>query len=288
MTRPREDAARPSKLAVTKMLAEAETRRRRAVRYSLAGLLVPLVVGGALLAFVVVQVGQKLREKHDLDEQIKVEGAEVTRLRAEKAKLEEDKAAIVQKVDEIKTFAAQAKANDGSAQALADTIQNAIASDPAVKNAIASDPAAAQATPRVYIQIPDESQRPKADEISGGLRRLNYVVKPYQVRQGPKAKTDVRYYRPEDLDAANKVAAVLRAARMPAVTVTKFEGAVNPGTLEVWFPPGLATEAQETPAGPDIKGKVEEAVKQQRQDGARQDARQQDAKRPLLKRQQPQ
>jgi cell division protein FtsB len=234
MTQEAGGAARPSKMAITRLLAEAETKRRRVVMYSLTGLLLPLVVGGALLAYTAVEVNRKLKEKSDLDEQIKSEKAEVDRLRQEKAELQSDKTALALTVGKIQNDVHDAAQKGVAPQTLERTILGTIAANPTVE----------QSTPRVFIQLNDEKQTRKAEQVGGALRKLGYLVQPFQTKAGPKDNTEVRYYRPEDLDAANKVAEILSGAKLPNVKVRKLDGAARPGTLEVWFPPAPADSAQ--------------------------------------------
>jgi hypothetical protein len=277
MTQEAGGAARPSKMAITRLLAEAETKRRRVVMYSLTGLLLPLLVGGALLAYTAVEVNRKLKEKNDLDEQIKSERAEVDKLRQEKSELQSDKTALALTVGKIQNDVRDATQKGEAAPALERMILGTIAANPTVE----------QATPRVFIQLSNESQTRKAEQVGGALRKLGYLVQPFQTKAGPKDNTEVRYYRPEDLDAANKVAEILSGAKLPGVKVRKLDGAVRPGTVEVWFPPDAGQDAQQTtPARTDLKGKLEEAVKQQqqKQDYKPQDAKQQDVKRQEVKR----
>jgi cell division protein FtsB len=192
-------------MAITRLLAEAETKRRRVVMYSLTGLLLPLLVGGALLAYTAVEVNRKLKEKNNLDEQIKSERAEVDKLRQEKSELQSDKTALALTVGKIQNDVRDATQKGEAAPALERMILGTIAANPTVE----------QATPRVFIQLSNESQTRKAEQVGGALRKLGYLVQPFQTKAGPKDNTEVRYYRPEDLDAANKVAEILSGAKLP-------------------------------------------------------------------------
>lgn len=221
---------RPSKLAITKMLAEVEARRSRAVRYSLFGLLLPLAVGAALLVYIVVTVGRKLEENRRLDGEIAAKLEEIESLKQQKATLESGKASLAGTVKAVEATVSEAARNGESAKEVAEKVQQAIAANPNV----------AEAAPFVFIQIHDEAQRKQeATRATEALRRAGFDVRGVErVASANLAATEVRYFRPEDKPLAERAAAALKDAKLPNAGpgLTK-DPTAKPGQIELWFAP---------------------------------------------------
>lgn len=218
MTRERGGVATPSKLAITKALAEAETRRKRAIRYSLLALLLPLTAGAGLLGYTFYKVRQNLL----LNEQLV---ANNNKLLDEEKRLKASVNDLAAVLNEFSKSASEAKGEE-QLKALQSKILNTVESSASV----------AVAAPRVFIHYTSEGQRPKAGEVARALRALGYVVPDLErVARAPRS-TDVRYFRAEDKDAAGRVAGVLRDAGLPNVTTNRLAAKAAPGQLEVWFP----------------------------------------------------
>lgn len=79
--------AKPSKIAITKMLAEAEVARRRALKPWLLALLLPMVVGAALISYTAVRVRlARIEELDRVEREKKAAIEELDRKIAEKNK----------------------------------------------------------------------------------------------------------------------------------------------------------------------------------------------------------
>lgn len=240
MTEERQAPDEPSKLAITQLLAEVEVRRARSVRYSLLGLLLPLVAGAALLFYAFQTVRQKLEEKTQLDGEIATARGEIVSLKKRSAELESEKASLAGTVKAVEYAAGEAAQNNLSSKALEAVIRQAIASNPRV----------AEAAPFVFIHINDEPQRgQEVRAASDALKRAGFDVRgietipPFNV-----PATEVRYFRREDKALADKAVAALNNAKLPNAGANLSQDLdASPGRLELWFAP---SPAQADPAKP--------------------------------------
>jgi hypothetical protein len=206
---------KPSKVAITKLLAEAEVARRRSLRPWLLAFLLPLLAGAALIAFSSYEVYVRLQLIKSQNEQIK----------ANNATIEEQKKAIA--------------ANEEKTQGLTAAINNV--TDPTAKqqiiNTIASNPTVAATTPRVFIQIHDEEQRKKAADVAQSLKNSGFIVPGIERRPEKVDGNQVKYFRQEDKDAAVKVAAVIAGRGVADAKPVLAGGNAPPGQIEIWFAP---------------------------------------------------
>lgn len=109
-------------------------------------------------------------------------------------------------------------------------------------SAAANSPAAPdrRAAP-VYLQIADERQRPAARGVQAFLRSQGYNAPGIERvgQKAPKDVTQVRYFDPADVMAAEGVAALLQSRYGIAATPAHISiDQALPGQLEVWFTPG--------------------------------------------------
>ena len=92
---------------------------------------------------------------------------------------------------------------------------------------------------RVYLQIFDEKQREKAQEIQTKLRQEGFLVPGIEnvSEKVPKSvkRTDVRFFNDSDADVANHVKDILIRNGFPTVDVLHPKIKANPRTLEIWF-----------------------------------------------------
>lgn len=211
--------ATPSKFAITKALAEAEVKRKRAIRYSLVALLLPLAVGAGLLAYTFYQVNRNLNDLNKLRADKQVLKGEVEELLRKKNQAQADYDALHQAVED-------ASRKGESAKAVVEQAQQA-----------AANPSTAAVTPRVFIQFNSDGQNDKVREVSDALRRLNFVVPPSEKVSAASAPqtTEVRYYLDGDKDSASAVVGILSRAGLNDAKARQLRGKVRPGTLEVWF-----------------------------------------------------
>jgi hypothetical protein len=100
-------------------------------------------------------------------------------------------------------------------------------------------PAAAELTPRVYVQIPDNAQRDIAAKAQSILRDAGYLA-PGIERVGTKAPavTELRYFLPAEQSLADTISGQLKAAGIdaPSRFVSGFENAnIRQHHFELWF-----------------------------------------------------
>ena len=224
---------KPSKIAITKMLAEAEVARRRALKPWLLALLLPVLLGAALIGFSSYAVSVRLAKIKDLDREI-----------AEKEKLIKER---------DKTIAAQnAQAENltnGLNRAFVQLDKNPEAKQEVI-NALTSNQTAAATTPRVFIQIHDEEQRAKAHDVAQALKGSGLIVPGIERRPEKVAFNQVKYFRQEDNDAAHKAAAIMAGQGFADAKSVFVDGLkAPPGQLEVWFAPATQTPTP-TPTAP--------------------------------------
>lgn len=101
------------------------------------------------------------------------------------------------------------------------------------KSLIAS--AVQQLPARVYLQIHDEAQRPKAKEIQGLLRQQGLLAPGIESVSPQVKETTVRYFNDSDAATANKVKQLLVKNGFPNTVVQQLRIKANPGTIEIWF-----------------------------------------------------
>jgi hypothetical protein len=212
--------AKPSKVAITKLLAEAEVARRRAIKPWLLAFLLPLLIGAALIAFSSHAVYVRLQKIKQLDQVI----ADREKTIREKDKTIADKDAEKQN---LTTGLNTALSKITSPEAKQEVI-----------NTIASNPTVAATTPRVFIQIHDEEQRKQADAIALALKSAGFIVPGIEKRADVKVDgNQVKYFRQEDKGIADNAAGVLTGQGVTGIRTVLAGGKVPPGQIEVCFAP---------------------------------------------------
>ena len=229
--------ARPSTVAITKMLAEAEVARRRALRPWLLATLLPLLLGGALLAFTSYAVAKRLRQITELDGKI-----------ADKQKDIEEKDRLIAEKEQALAAKSQviAKVYEDNPEARAEII-----------SAIEANPAAAATTPRVFIHYPEPGQKGLADRARGAVRGLGYIVGNSELVAAARVNAEVRYFFADDRPAAEKVSGVLSGQGLNLSPVLRNAPGAKPGLIEVWLP--AAAAAASTQATHDRPTRVDAA-----------------------------
>ena len=112
-----------------------------------------------------------------------------------------------------------------------------------------SPPALAAAQPsgpvRVFIHVTDLAQRPAVDRIRSELSGLNVAVPPVRFVRNAPGRTELRCLKQADCAAASRIAHDLTQALRTPVTLVdmsrtyEHDGAVRPGSLELWVAPGV-------------------------------------------------
>lgn len=106
---------------------------------------------------------------------------------------------------------------------------------------LASDPSVAAATPGVYIHISDEGQRARAREVAQALKVAGCIVPGVELRPERVRDNQVRYFRPEEKEVADKVSGILGEQRVAGARPSPVGGfKVPPGQIEVRFAPRAA------------------------------------------------
>jgi len=107
-----------------------------------------------------------------------------------------------------------------------------------------SNPQAQQLHPRIYVQINDESQREKANQIANLLQKQNFIIPGIENVGNTKgittAKTDVRYYtnNPDWTSDINKIKEVLKQSGITPIDrelKDSSPGKIRPRHYELWF-----------------------------------------------------
>jgi hypothetical protein len=98
----------------------------------------------------------------------------------------------------------------------------------------------ASAKPRVYIQIQNDGQRRGADRAIQALKDAQFFVPPIQTLQTGPDETEVRYFRKDEREEAERVARILTNASIAnagAKLVAGYENSkrIRPRHYEVWF-----------------------------------------------------
>jgi hypothetical protein len=109
--------------------------------------------------------------------------------------------------------------------------------------AAAEATARARLSPRVYMHVQNDDDRPAVRKLSDLLEKQGVVVPGIQ-QVGSKAPKDtqLRYFRKTEKDEAQRIASILGSAAV-RVTVNYISGyedsnAIRPMHFEIWFSPG--------------------------------------------------
>ena len=109
--------------------------------------------------------------------------------------------------------------------------------------AIQKDPSIEKVLARVYIQsTPADKER--ATVVQNSLRKAGFVVPGIDTRPDPVRRTQVRFFRPDEIPQANKIADVLKGLGEQVMKPQPVAGAerVRPNTFEVWLSPAAVPQ----------------------------------------------
>lgn len=226
-------AVKPSKLTITKLLAEAEVARRHSLKPWLLALLLPLLLGAALIVFSSYAVSVRLATINDLDRQTMEKSARIAELD-----------------DEIKRKNAELASETSAKQSYETALKEALPEIQSAEKrqevvaALATNPAITAAPPRVFIQIYDEVQRGKANEVAQSLKGSGFNVPGIEPRPEIVSSNLVKYFRQEDSGTAEQVADILKSRGVAGVKTVLVGGyKAAPGQIEIWFAPAKPTPA---------------------------------------------
>ncbi|HUL12940.1 MAG TPA: hypothetical protein VLU73_12335 [Methylococcaceae bacterium] len=107
----------------------------------------------------------------------------------------------------------------------------------AVPNGMSSQPQGL-----IYIQIRNDGQSNRAEEIRAVLKKSGFVVPGIETLTTGPTTTEVRYFRKADEGQATRIADLLKDKKVPNVVtkyIGRFEGSnrIRPGQVEIWFAP---------------------------------------------------
>ena len=177
-------------------------------------------------------------------------GTIISSKRAELMELEAQGSRALEKVDEATKQVAALEVRLSELRQREQALNSALSQLPraqlemAVGNAWESKTPPALWVPRAYLHIVDAEDRAWANEISRRLREQGVIVPgiEYVATARNLRRTDVRYYRKADRDAAQAIVAQLDAMGIPAVLnyLSQYENndTVRPRNFEIWFTAG--------------------------------------------------
>jgi hypothetical protein len=96
---------------------------------------------------------------------------------------------------------------------------------------------------RIYIQIQDAQQRTRAEQIEKALEAQKFIVPGIErLKTGPRTGAEVRYFRTEEKDEADRIVNVLQDLQVQgaqAKYIPGYEGStkIRPKHYEIWFAP---------------------------------------------------
>ncbi len=95
---------------------------------------------------------------------------------------------------------------------------------------------------RIFLQIRDDRQRHAAGKIQEMLAANNYLVPGIETLANGPSATEVRYFRNNEADQAQKIADLLLKEKIPGVSTKYIAGFENSksipnGQFEIWFAP---------------------------------------------------
>lgn len=215
----------PSKIAITKMLAEIESTRKHATKRWRLALLLPLVVGMALIGFTAREVRKNLKQRDELVAQKGMLEEDIVKLEARKAELTADNDEKALKIQQIGNVVQEAE-EQGVAVRSVERIRNIIGPSSTVE----------KATPRVVIHIHTEDQQTNAAHVIQALKSAGYVVP--EIERSPEKVNgnEVRFFRQEDRETAQRVADILtKHGVKDAKLVLPLEHGGPTGQIEVWL-----------------------------------------------------
>jgi len=199
---------------IESLLSAIELKRKRSAKYTWIGLLLPIILGIALITVSVIQVRTRLKQIEYLDEQIAKKQSEALEKEAQIAELDRRLQGYSQLVNENPTI-----------------LKSAI-------TAIESNSTIAEAIPRIYLIVPDDQHVRTAQIIKSQLQKDGYIVPQIKRRTKLRPNTEIRYFLEGDRQMAETIFASLRKIKINDAE-TKFiplESA-KPGEIEIWLSP---------------------------------------------------
>jgi len=117
-------------------------------------------------------------------------------------------------------------------------------------------------SPMVFLQILDNKQRDGANGVSAMLKKNGFKVQGVELVRVPVSlkQTEVKYFRPEYADEAQKIVSLLKQQGIQATTIALKAAA---GQIEVWF----SLDAFPADTNPSLSGSSESASLAKAADG---------------------
>lgn len=222
-------------------LATLEKRAQAARTISIAITVVTITLAAITLFFTIREVKERINQENATLERVKKERADAE-IQRDSAKKELE--VIQSKLDLYRTAVGQ----------LPEERREAL-----LKNAEEEISRTAPGSPKVYLQIVDDNQRGQAQAILEMLKRNGFKVQGIEwvrVQVSGLNQTQVRYFRQEHSDEAQKIVALLRQARVQDPIAMHVSLNAPPNQIEVWFS-ATAFSTPERPTQPDsVPGQV--------------------------------
>jgi hypothetical protein len=225
--------------------ARAAGRLRRLVRTLMivSLLTVLLAVGAGLLAILAHRESQKAVQQASLAEEAR-EGEARQRIKAEQA-LNAAQSALA--AAQLARESTPDQPTPAGVTDLLDKAQTDYAAAQRVREAPptkqASPSAAAGLPTRIYLQIQDTGQLPRAQQIEKALEDQKFIVPGIEtLKTGPTTGAEVRFFREGESGEANRIADILRSLQVQgaqAKYIPGYEGStkIRPRHFEIWFAP---------------------------------------------------
>ena len=216
---------KPSKIVITEMLAAIESTRKHATKRWQVALILPLVAGAALIGYTAYEVRKNLKQRDELVAEQTTLKEEIDTLEVRRAELTKENSELALTVNKIETVVQEAKTQGNDVNWVERNVLRIVGSSPTIE----------KATPTVIICINDENQRAKARQVTQALKSLGYTVPAIEVRPTKIDGNEVRFFRQEDRDIAEKVAGVLAEQGVKAKLVLLRRPKARPAQIEIWF-----------------------------------------------------
>jgi hypothetical protein len=196
-----------------------EKRARSARTVSIAITIGTITLAALTLFFTIRQIRQQISKEQDALNSLKVERQKT---QDDLARLKQEYDATVQQLNVSRDLSHIALAQ------LPEEKQEALIKKAVEINQTPSD------SPKVYLQILDNTQREQANGIGNRLKNAGFKFQGVEWVRVPVTlkQTQVKYFRSEFADEAQKITALLKQSGIQATPVGISTGA---GQIEVWF-----------------------------------------------------
>jgi hypothetical protein len=212
-------------------LEELEDKRKQAQRRAVRAVWISIVVGAVVFGAIVAYATWQLTTVR----------TEIAALEKQRTGLQTDIGNLTkQKEDAVKAWTQAEQQRVAASSTLANLPEAQLKT--AIEKQFAAAPRTATLLPRIYMQIVNREDAPRAAEVRKALQKAGYLVLGIETVVNAQAlrTTDVRFYHAVERPEAEKIAQALRDAGESAVNVNylkQFENTTSarPNHFEVWL-----------------------------------------------------